>query len=169
MERQCTTSVVVYTPLPRTCTVCLGVWVCPLSQEASPPCLFAYTISGATQRRRVRTDSAEQAERGQFVWPQDPERASRSDSRPILRLSTCSTKLYRLCDPWMGQMGAPFERVFKPNFLAATRKVWDEYSPPSVCTPPPEGQRTPQSGLALAHSRHRRTGRARGFFRTSFK
>ena len=166
MERQCTTSVVV-TPLPRTCMFGgLGLSVVP-GGFASLPVRLYHQWSHAEE---ACANGLCGAGRARPVWPhEDPERASRSDSRPILRLSTCSTKLYRLCDPWMGQMGAPFERVFKPNFLAATRKVWDEYSPPSVCTPPPEGQRTPQSGLALAHSRHRRTGRARGFFRTSFK
>ena len=42
--------------------------------------------------------------------------------------STRDTKMYPVCDPWNGAMGPPFERVFKPNFLAGLRKRWDDYS-----------------------------------------
>ena len=36
--------------------------------------------------------------------------------------------MYPLCDPWNGAMGPSFERKFKPDFLAGTRKKWDDYS-----------------------------------------
>ena len=36
--------------------------------------------------------------------------------------------MYPLCDPWNGAMGPPFERTFKPDFLAAIRNNWDDYS-----------------------------------------
>ena len=29
--------------------------------------------------------------------------------------------------PWMGGMGPPFERTFRPDFLAGLRKKWDDY------------------------------------------
>ena len=42
--------------------------------------------------------------------------------------STRDMKMYPICDPWMGAMGPPFERTFRPDFMAGLRKRWDDYS-----------------------------------------
>ena len=38
------------------------------------------------------------------------------------------TRLFKVCDPWYGQKGAPFERVFRPAFTSGIASVVrDEY------------------------------------------
>ena len=37
--------------------------------------------------------------------------------------STRDTKMYPVCDPWSGAMGPPFERTFKPNFMAGLPQI----------------------------------------------
>ena len=42
--------------------------------------------------------------------------------------STRDVKMYPICDPWLGQAGAPFERVFAPAFKAGLLGRNDEFS-----------------------------------------
>ena len=130
MERQCTTSVVVYTPLPRTCTVCLGVWVfrCPRRLR-----LLACSLIPSVEPRRggvcERTLRSRQAERGQFVWPQDPERASRSDSRPILRLRVTPSSTASATHGWA--------RWAHPSSVSSSRTSWRRHGKCGTNTPLP--------------------------------
>ena len=41
--------------------------------------------------------------------------------------SSRDTKLHDVCDPWSGAFGAPYERVFEPEFLAGLDEFADEY------------------------------------------